>query len=57
MNLRLLIDMNLSPDWIAEFMSRGWDAVHWCEVGDPAASDATIMSSTAAHRLLNNLAW
>jgi len=50
MNLRLLIDMNLSPEWTAEFASRGWDAVHWSEVGDPTASDATIMGWALANR-------
>lgn len=36
--------MNLSPAWAAKLSQRGFDAVHWANVGDPAATDATIMS-------------
>lgn len=44
MSLRLLIDMNLSPEWAEWLASKGHDAVHWVEVGDPRASDREIMS-------------
>jgi predicted nuclease of predicted toxin-antitoxin system len=44
MTLRLVVDMNLSVDWIAFLGQAGWPAVHWTEVGDPRASDATIMA-------------
>ena len=44
MSLQLLVDMNLSPAWTAEFAKHGWPAVHWSSVGDPRANDATIMS-------------
>ena len=27
--MKLLIDMNLSPEWIEELQSYGWQAVHW----------------------------
>ena len=27
--MRLLIDMNLSPDWVEHLEARGFDAVHW----------------------------
>ena len=41
--MKLLIDMNLSPRWV-EFLDRyGWQAVHWSHVGDPRATDHTIM--------------
>ncbi len=42
--MKLLIDMNLSPLWIEVFERHGWDAVHWSLVGDPRASDVTIMA-------------
>ena len=35
--------MNLSPDWVRVLGTQGWDAVHWASVGDPRASDRTIM--------------
>lgn len=41
--MKLVIDMNLSPRW-AEILARhGWHAVHWSHVGDPRATDHTIM--------------
>lgn len=44
MSVRLLVDMNLSVEWIAEFSRRGWAAVHWSAVGDLRADDSTIMN-------------
>lgn len=35
--------MNLSLEWVNIFQQHGWHAVHWQEVGDPRASDSTIM--------------
>ena len=36
MSLAILVDMNLSPDWVPLLRQRGWSAVHWSMVGDPA---------------------
>ena len=44
MSVRLVIDMNLSVEWVAEFATHGWAAVHWSTVGDPRADDAVIMA-------------
>jgi predicted nuclease of predicted toxin-antitoxin system len=41
--VRILIDMNLSPQWIVVFERNGWDAVHWSQVRDHRASDLVIM--------------
>ena len=41
--MRLLIDVNLSPDWIGVFEQQGWQACHWSMVGDPRAADDAIM--------------
>ncbi|MFI5397526.1 MAG: DUF5615 family PIN-like protein [Candidatus Binatia bacterium] len=41
--MKLLIDMNLTPLWAEVFQRHGWEAVHWSVVGDPRASDRTIM--------------
>ncbi len=43
MNINILIDMNLSPDWVSLFTGHGLKAVHWSAVGDPGATDRTIM--------------
>jgi predicted nuclease of predicted toxin-antitoxin system len=44
MSVRLLIDMKMSPEWVAEFASHGWSAIHWSTVGDPSAADTVIMA-------------
>ena len=44
MSVRLLIDMNLSPDWVPYLSGHGWEAVHWSTVGDPRAADQEIMT-------------
>jgi len=41
--MKLVIDMNLSPKWAAVLKQEGWEALHWATVGDPRASDHTIM--------------
>lgn len=41
--MKVLIDMNLSPEWAEVFESAGWEAVHWREVGDPSAPDSELM--------------
>jgi len=43
MSVRILIDMNLSPDWVAELSEHGWASVHWSAIGDPRATDREIM--------------
>lgn len=49
MSLRILVDMNLSPEWILLLEQAGVSAVHWSTIGDPRADDATIMSWAATH--------
>jgi len=41
--MRILVDMNLTPEWCGVFERQGWTAVHWSQVGDPRASDQKIM--------------
>ena len=49
MNIKLLIDMNLSTDWAPVLSKHGWNAVHWSNVGDPRATDRIIMDWAAAN--------
>lgn len=49
MSVRLLLDMNLSVEWVAELAQHGWSAVHWSTVGDPKAEDSAIMSWALAN--------
>src|SRR5947209_3846010 len=41
--MKILVDMNLSPDWIPLLQTNGFEAEHWCRVGDPRATDHQIM--------------
>jgi predicted nuclease of predicted toxin-antitoxin system len=50
MSLRLVIDMNLSPDWILALDQHGIDAIHWSSVGDPRAADSAIMAWALANQ-------
>ncbi len=49
MTVKLVVDMNLSPDWISLLESHGRSAVHLSRIGDPRASDATIMEWAVTH--------
>ena len=50
MSLRIVVDMNLSSEWMPLLEEAGWMAVHWSAVGDPRADDATIMTWASAHK-------
>jgi predicted nuclease of predicted toxin-antitoxin system len=50
---RLLVDMNLSTEWIPLLRAAGHEAVHWSEVGDPRAPDTALMQWAMA----NGFAW
>jgi predicted nuclease of predicted toxin-antitoxin system len=41
--MRILIDMNLSPQWVEVLGQHGFEAAHWQQVGDPRAPDHEIM--------------
>lgn len=41
--MKLLIDMNLSPEWLEVFEQQGWQALHWSPVGDSRGTDKVIM--------------
>ena len=45
----LLVDMNLSPEWVPTLQRHGWEAIHWSEVGNPRATDRHIMDWAIAH--------
>jgi predicted nuclease of predicted toxin-antitoxin system len=42
--MKILIDMNLSPNWVSVFAKYSIDSVHWSNVGDPTAIDQIIMA-------------
>jgi predicted nuclease of predicted toxin-antitoxin system len=49
MSVKILIDMNLSPDWAPVLQRHGWSAIHWSTVGDQRATDRTIMDWALAN--------
>jgi predicted nuclease of predicted toxin-antitoxin system len=42
--MKIVIDMNLSPEWEDVLCSAGWMATHWSRVGAVNASDRKILS-------------
>ena len=45
--MKLLVDMNLSPDWVQPLEGAGWQTRHWSALGDPRATDADIFCFAA----------
>lgn len=52
MSIQILIDMNLSPDWVNALSKHGWASEHWSAIGDPRATDRDIMDWARSHRYL-----
>ena len=50
--MKLLIDMNLSPDWVAAFTAANIEALHWSSVGSSRAEDTEIMEYARANDLV-----
>jgi predicted nuclease of predicted toxin-antitoxin system len=42
--LKIIVDMNLSPDWVATLRNAGFEAIHWSNIGLAFAPDEEIMS-------------
>lgn len=49
MSVRLLIDMNLSVEWVTTLARHGLEAVHWSAVEDHSANDSVIMAWALAN--------
>lgn len=41
--MKLVVDMNLSRDWVDALQADGFDAVHWAAVGPESADDDLIL--------------
>ncbi|MBW4497773.1 MAG: DUF5615 family PIN-like protein [Oscillatoria princeps RMCB-10] len=50
--MKILIDMNLSPDWVDVFARYSIESIHWSTVGDPRAKDRAIMEWARANGYL-----
>jgi predicted nuclease of predicted toxin-antitoxin system len=42
--MKLLIDMNLSPDWVSVLKDKNIKAIHWSQVGANDAPDSEIFT-------------
>jgi predicted nuclease of predicted toxin-antitoxin system len=42
--MKILVDMNLSPEWILALNQAGFEAIHWSTVGDLDASDEELLA-------------
>lgn len=47
--MKLLLDMNLSPAWVAILQGHGWETAHWQEIGQANALDVDIMRRAKAN--------
>ena len=47
--MKIIIDMNLSPDWVAAFAFQNIESIHWSIVGDRRAEDEEIMIYARTH--------
>lgn len=42
--MKILVDMNLSPEWLEVLSQAGWDACHWSRIGSPSAPDTQVLA-------------
>jgi predicted nuclease of predicted toxin-antitoxin system len=47
--VKILIDMNLSPEWRETFEAHGFEAKHWSAIGVPKAKDREILAWAREH--------
>jgi len=47
--MKILVDMNLSPEWVAIFAQHGITAVHWSSIGNPRSEDSVLMDWARAN--------
>ena len=47
--MKLVVDMNLSPQWVTGLAAAGFEAAHWSSIGAPDAPDSAIMDHARLH--------
>jgi predicted nuclease of predicted toxin-antitoxin system len=50
--MKIVIDMNLSPDWVEAFTAENIESVHWSTVGNPRAEDTEIAEWARANEYI-----
>lgn len=46
--MRLLVDMNLSPQWVEFLSARGYEVIHWSSIGKLDAPDSELLEYAQA---------
>ncbi len=41
--MKIVIDMNLPPEWVSVLAKHGFEAEHWSTIGSPTSEDSEIM--------------
>lgn len=47
--MKIVIDMNLSPDWVPVLRLAGHTVTHWASIGSPCATDREILAWAREH--------
>jgi predicted nuclease of predicted toxin-antitoxin system len=47
--MKILVDMNLSPDWCGVLAQVGWEAIHCSQIGKPTAPDSEVLAYARLH--------
>lgn len=47
--MSILLDMNISPEWVLLSCKAGFDCVHWTSIGAPTAEDREIFTWASAN--------
>lgn len=50
--MKLVLDMNLTPDWVPVLTQGGHTAIHWSSVGSPRATDHEILTWAKERQLV-----
>ena len=50
--MKLIIDMNLSPNWVQVLKEGGIESIHWSELGAQDSPDATILAYALEHQCI-----
>lgn len=50
--MKILLDMNASPEWAEPIQQAGFDCFHWSEIGDPTAADEFIFQWAAQNEFV-----
>jgi len=50
--MNILVDMNLSPEWVPFLQKSGHQSWHWSDIGSASASDFQIMLWAREHKYI-----